>query len=283
MNILGKITIGQYIAKDSFLHRLDPRSKIVFDLVLITSVFLVTDFYQYAVLGGVILFMIFASKVPLSHYMRGLKALWILIALTAVFQIFSGTGGTGASGISGAGNVIFEFGFLKITNAAVNNTIFITLRLIFVILAASILTLTTSPIQLADGLEALMRMFRFPKEWAHDFSMMISIAFRFIPVLSIEAEHVMRAQLSRGARFDRGGLIQRVKGMVPLLIPLFVGAVKMADELAIAMEARCYRGAEGRTKYKQLKMKSTDYIFIVSGAILILAIVLHSYIFRAYP
>ncbi len=266
MNILGKITIGQYIAKDSFLHRLDPRSKILFDLFLITSVFLVTDFYQYALLGGVILFMIFASKVPFSHYMRGLKALWILIALTAVFQIFSGTG-----------NVIFEFGFLKITNVAVSNTIFITLRLIFVILAASILTLTTSPIQLADGLEALMRMFHFPKEWAHDFSMMISIAFRFIPVLSIEAEHVMRAQLSRGARFDRGGLIQRVKGMVPLLIPLFVGAVKMADELAIAMEARCYRGAEGRTKYKQLKMKNTDYILILTGAILILAIVLHSY------
>lgn len=262
MNILGNITIGQYVPRDSFLHKLDPRSKIVFNLTLITAVFLVTNFYQYALLGGVIFFMIFASKVPVSHYLRGLKALWILIALTAVFQIFSGAG----SGI------VFEFGIFKITNAAINNTIFITLRLIFVILAASVLTLTTSPIQLADGLEALMRMFHFPKEWAHDFSMMISIAFRFIPVLAIEAEYVMRAQLSRGARFDRGGLVQRAKGMVPLLIPLFVGAVRMADELAIAMEARCYRGVEGRTKYKQLKMGKADYIIVLVGAVLILAV-----------
>lgn len=264
MNFLGNITIGQYIPTNSFLHKLDPRSKIVFNLTLIAAVFLVANFYQYALLGGVIFFMIVMSKVPISHYIRGLKALWILIALTAVFQIFSG----------GGGSVVFTFWFLKITNVAVNNTVFITLRLIFVILAASVLTLTTSPIQLADGLESLMQMFRFPKEWAHDFSMMISIAFRFIPVLAVEAENVMRAQLSRGAHFDRGGLIQRAKGMVPLLVPLFVGAVRMADELAIAMEARCYRGVEGRTKYKQLKMRKADYVLMVLGAVLILIIAL---------
>ena len=263
MNFLGNITIGQYVPRDSFLHNLDPRTKIIFNLVLITVVFLIKNFYQYAFFGGVILVMMVLSRVPLSHYFRGLKALWMLIALTVVFQIFSG-----------GGHVMYSFWVFKITDVAVYNTVFITLRLVFIILAASVLTLTTSPIRLADGLESLMRTFRVPKEWSHDFSMMISIAFRFIPVLAIEAEHVMRAQLSRGARFDRGGLIQRAKGMIPLLIPLFVGAVRMADELAIAMEARCYRGAEGRTKYKQLNLKKSDCAFIMASFAMILVVIL---------
>ncbi len=263
MNFLGNITIGQYVPRDSFLHRLDPRAKIIFNLVLITVIFLITNFYQYAFFGGVILLIMILSKVPLLYYFRGLKALWILIALTVVFQLFSG-----------GGHVLYSFWIFKITDIAIYNTTFIALRLIFIILAASVLTLTTSPIQLADGLESLMREFRVPKEWSHDFSMMISIAFRFIPVLAIEAEHVMRAQLSRGARFDRGGPIQRAKGMIPLLIPLFVGAVRMADELAIAMEARCYRGVEGRTKYKLLKMKKSDYAFIVASFSMILVVIL---------
>lgn len=264
MNFLGNITIGQYVPRDSFLHKLDPRTKIIFNLVFITVIFLITNLYQYAFFGGVILLMMILSKVPLSHYFRGLKALWILIALTVVFQIFSG-----------GGHVLYSFWLFKITDVAIYNTIFITLRLVFIILAASVLTLTTSPIRLADGLESLMRTFHVPKEWSHDFSMMISIAFRFIPVLAVEAEYVMRAQLSRGARFDRGGPIQRAKGMIPLLIPLFVGAVRMADELAIAMEARCYRGVEGRTKYKQLEMKKSDYAFVIAGFAMISVVFLH--------
>ena len=264
MNFLGNITIGQYVPKKSLLHALDPRSKIVFDIMMITVVFLVSDLWQYAIITAVTVMLMLMSRISFVYYMKGLKALWLLIALTAVFQIFSG-----------GGNVVWTFGILKITDLAIYNTVFITLRLIFIILIASILTLTTSPIQLADGLESLMNSVRIPKEWSHDFSMMISIAFRFIPVLAVEADHVMKAQLSRGAKFDRGSLIQRMKSMVPLLIPLFVGAVRMADELALAMEARCYRGVEGRTKYKQLIFRKRDYIFTAMSFALISIAFIH--------
>ncbi len=262
MSLLGNITIGQYVPRKSLVHALDPRTKITFTVMIITSVFLVNSLYEYIFLAGVILSIVLMSRIKVTHYLRGVKALWILIALTVIFQLFSG-----------GGTPIFRWWFIVVTDRAMINTVFITLRLVFIILAASVLTLTTSPIQIADGLEELMRFFRLPKEWAHDFSMMMSIAFRFIPVLAVEAEHVMRAQLSRGAKFDRGGLVQRAKGMVPLLIPLFVGAVRMADELAIAMEARCYRGANGRTRYRELKFLSRDYLFMVSGVIVIVLVV----------
>jgi|UniRef100_A0A7V3REN4 energy-coupling factor transport system permease protein len=259
MNFIGNITIGQYIPKHSLIHSLDPRAKIVFVLIFIVDVFISTTFYQYAFLSVLVVFMIFLSGISFLYYIKGIKSLWILIALTAIFQIFSGSG-----------KVLFDLGPLKITDLAIYNTIFIVLRLILIILSASILTLTTSPIQIADGIEGIMNGIRIPKEWSHDFSMMMSIAFRFIPVLSVEADHIVRAQLSRGAKFDRGGLVQRAKGMVPLIVPLFVGSMKMADDLATAMEARCYRGATGRTRYRQMKFLTRDYIFVLVGiAILI--------------
>ncbi len=261
MNFIGNITIGQFIPKSSFLHRIDPRTKIIFTLFFIIAIFLSVNFYQYAFLSLSIFFLILLSKISPLYYLRGVKSLWILITLTALFQIFSGSG-----------NVIVGLGPLKITDLAISNTIFIVLRLVLIIIAASLLTLTTSPIQIADGLEGLMVFFRLPKEWSHDFSMMMSIAFRFIPVLSMEADHIIRAQLSRGARFDRGGLIQRAKGMIPLIVPLFVGSMKMADDLAVAMEARCYRGFVGRTRFREMKFKFSDYIVIASGIFLIILI-----------
>ncbi len=254
MNFIGNITIGQYIPKNSFIHSLDPRAKILFLLVFIVDVFVATNFYQYLFLGVLVIFMILLSGISIFYYIKGIKSLWILIALTAIFQIFSGSG-----------RVLLVFGPLRITDLAIINTSFIVLRLILIILSASMLTLTTSPIQIADGIEGIMSKMRFPKEWSHDFSMMMSIAFRFIPVLSVEADHIVRAQLSRGAKFDSGGLIQRAKGMVPLIIPLFVGAIKMADDLAIAMEARCYRGATGRTKYRQMVFSAPDYFIVLSS------------------
>ncbi|MGC8545437.1 energy-coupling factor transporter transmembrane component T family protein [Athalassotoga sp.] len=261
MNFIGNITIGQFIPKPSFLHKTDPRAKIIFTLFFIIAIFLSTNFYQYAFLSFFIFFLIFLSKISPLYYLRGVKSLWILIVLTALFQIFSGSG-----------KVLVGLGPLKITDLAISNTIFIVLRLVLIIIAASLLTLTTSPIQIADGLEGLMVFFKLPREWSHDFSMMMSIAFRFIPVLSMEADHIIRAQLSRGARFDRGGLIQRAKGMVPLIVPLFVGSMKMADDLAIAMEARCYRGFIGRTKFREMKFRFSDYLIILSGIFLIFLI-----------
>ncbi len=261
MNFIGNITIGQFIPKPSFLHKIDPRTKIIFTLFFIIAIFLSVNFYQYAFLSLSLFFLILLSKISPLYYLKGVKSLWILIALTALFQIFSGSG-----------KVIAELGPLKITDLAISNTIFIVLRLILIIIAASLLTLTTSPIQIADGLEGLMTFFRFPREWSHDFSMMMSIAFRFIPVLSMEADHIIRAQLSRGAKFDRGGLIQRAKGMIPLIVPLFVGSMKIADDLAIAMEARCYRGFVGRTKFREMKFRLSDYMIIAFGIFLVFLI-----------
>lgn len=258
MNFIGNITIGQFIPRNSFLHLSDPRVKILFILFFITAIFLSVNFYQYAMLAIVLFIFVLLSKISPLYYLRGVKSLWILILLTAIFQVFSGSG-----------KVLWGIGPLKITDVAISNTIFIVLRLILIIIAASLLTLTTSPIQIADGLEGLMVLFRLPREWSHDFSMMMSIAFRFIPVLSMEADHIIRAQLSRGARFDRGGLIQRAKGIVPLIVPLFVGSMKMADDLAVAMESRCYKGYEGRTKYREMKLKLTDYMIIGFGLFLI--------------
>ncbi len=261
MNFIGNITIGQFIPKNSILHSADSRSKLIFMIIFIVAIFLSTNFYQYAILSSVVIVLMLLSKISPFYYLKGVKSLWILIVLTAIFQIFSGEG-----------SAIFALGPLRITDMAVYNTIFIVLRLVLIIIAASLLTFTTSPIQIADGIEGLMRILRFPREWSHDFSMMMSIAFRFIPVLSMEADHIIRAQLSRGATFDRGGLIQRAKGMVPLIVPLFVGSMKMADDLAIAMESRCYRGFEGRTKFREMHFRKRDYFIIGSGFLIVIFI-----------
>lgn len=263
MNFIGNITIGQFIPKNSFLHSADPRGKLIFMIIFIVAIFLSTNFYQYAILALTVLILIFLSKISPIYYLKGVKSLWILIVLTAVFQIFSGIG-----------NVLIAIGPLKITDVAVYNTIFIVLRLILIIVVASLLTFTTSPIQIADGIEGIMRILRFPREWSHDFSMMMSIAFRFIPVLSMEADHIIRAQLSRGATFDKGGLIQRARGMLPLLVPLFVGSMKMADDLAVAMEARCYRGSEGRTKFREMHFAKKDYFIVIFGFLIVIAILI---------
>lgn len=262
--MLKNISIGQYFAGDSVIHRLDPRTKFVLTLAYIIFIFFIKTYFGYLALAAFMTLVIILSGVPFSYILRGLKPLFIFILLTFIINVFFTTGE----------NVIFQFGFVKITWEGLNLAIFMALRLIFLIICTSILTLTTPPTALTDGLESLMMpltRFKFP---AHELAMMMTIALRFIPTLMDEADKIIKAQTARGADFTSGNLINRAKNIIPILIPLFVSAFRRARELANAMESRGYRGGEGRTHLKQLKTTRIDYVaygicvFFIAGTII---------------
>jgi energy-coupling factor transport system permease protein len=255
--------IGQYIKKDSFVHRLDPRTKIIVLFFFCISIFVVNNFYGYIFLFALILLWILLSKVNPLILLRGTKPVFILILITVVFNLFMTQG-----------KPVIKILGLVITDRGIILSIFLVIRLLLLIFATSLLTLTTSPIEITDALEVLLKPLNNVKFPVHEISMMMSIALRFIPTIYEEADKIMKAQMSRGADFETGGLIKKAKSLLPLLIPLFISAFKRADELAIAMEARCYRGSEGRTKLKKLEFGIPDYIsFVVCGILIILAIV----------
>ena len=251
------ITIGQYYPVDSFVHRLDPRLKIIAVFVYIIAAFFVRTYVGMAVLLALLLSAIIASRLPIGLILRGMKAVYILLAVTFVFNAF----------LSGGGTEIFKVWIFRLTTDGLQRAIFMALRLVFLITGASILTLTTTPIKLTDGIERLLSPLAkigFP---AHEVAMMMTIALRFIPTLMEETDRIMKAQSARGASFDEGGLIKRAKAVIPLLVPLFVSAFRRADELAMAMEARCYCGGEGRTRLHVLKYGKND---AVAGVLLVL-------------
>ena len=258
---LGNITLGQYYPADSVVHRLDPRIKIVLLIALIVAIFLAGNLLAFV---PVILFLLLAaklSKVPVRLMLKGLKPLRFILILTFVLNLFFLQGET----------PLVDLGFAVIKKESLITAIHYSLRLVLLVLASSLLTLTTAPITLTDGLERLLsplRVIRFP---AHEMAMMMSIALRFIPTLLEEADKIMKAQTARGADFESGNLIARAKAMVPLLVPLFVSAFRRAGDLAMAMEARCYHGGEGRTRLRVLKCEKRDYI---ACAVMILLIVL---------
>ncbi|BCS80892.1 energy-coupling factor transporter transmembrane component T family protein [Anaerocellum diazotrophicum] len=255
--------IGQYIKKDSFVHRLDPRTKIIALFFFCISIFVVNSFYGYIFLFALMLLWILLSKVNPIILLRGTKPVFILILITVVFNLFMTQG-----------KLVIKILGLVITDRGIVLSIFLVIRLLLLIFATSLLTLTTSPIEITDALEVLLKPLKKVKFPVHEISMMMSIALRFIPTIYEEADKIMKAQMSRGADFETGGLIKKAKSLLPLLIPLFISAFKRADELAIAMEARCYRGSEGRTKLKKLEFGIPDYIsIVVCGILIILAIV----------
>lgn len=260
--MLRNIAIGQYYPGDSPVHRLDPRVKINIALALIIALFLVRGFAGYALLGLMTLSAIWLARIPASLVIRGLRPILFILILTVVLNIlFTG------------GDVVVRLGPLALTSQGLRQGGLMGLRLILLIVNTSLLTLTTSPISLTDGLESLLRPFRRFGVPAHELAMMMTIALRFIPTLMDEADKIMKAQMARGADFETGNLVQRARGLVPLLVPLFISAFRRADELALAMEARCYRGGEGRTRMKQLAVTNLDYLAIayvfafVAGAI----------------
>lgn len=246
--MIRDITIGQYYPADSILHKLDPRVKLIGTLAYIISLFMINNYYGY-ILAAIFLFgIIKLSKVPLNFIVRGLKAVVAILLFTVTFNLFT------------PGTELIRIGFLKITYEGVHSAIFMGIRLIFLIIGSSLMTFTTTPNHLTDGLEKVMGPLRKIKVPVHEISMMMSIALRFIPILMEETDKIMKAQMARGADFESGGILKRAKSLVPLLVPLFVSAFRRANDLAMAMEARCYRGGEGRTKMKPLKYTMRDMV-----------------------
>ena len=255
------ITLGQYFPGDSPIHRLDPRTKLLGTIAIITAIFLCSGFVGYAIVFLFLLGVIKLSQVNYKVLLKGIKSLRFIIIFTCVINIFFQTEGA----------KLFAFGPISVTWLGIQLSIFMALRLILLVIGTQLLTLTTSPIALTDGLESLfkpMSKIGFP---AHELAMMMSIALRFIPTLLEEADRIMKAQKARGADFESGNLIARAKAMIPLLVPLFVSAFRRADDLALAMEARCYRGGEHRTRMKELHYEKID---LYAGLIMLALIVI---------
>lgn len=246
------MTIGQYLPYDSIVHKLDPRIKIAIIGLFMVAVFMVNSIYLYIpIFIGLVIAMIL-SKIPPSYVIKGIKPLRFLIILTFIINAFVTPG-----------EVLAEIWVFTLTKEGILRASFMAIRLILLVMGTSMLTLTTSPIELTDGLESIfnpLKRFGFP---AHELAMMMTIALRFIPTLIEESDKIMKAQMARGADFESGNLINRAKNLVPLLVPLFINSLRRADELATAMEARCYRGGEGRTRLNELKTTPKDYIALV--------------------
>jgi len=255
--MLNDIMIGQYIERDSLIHKLDPRVKILVIMFFVISIFLIESFLGYGFLALFILLTVSLSKINLKYILRSIKPLLFIIIFTLAIHLFMTKGG----------RVLWHWKFLSIEEEGLMMGSFMSLRLIFLISYTSLLTLTTSPLELTDGLERLLNPFKRIGLPAHELAMMMTIALRFIPTLLEEAEKIMKAQKARGADFEGGNLIQKAKNLIPLLVPLFVNAFRRADELALAMEARCYRGGENRTRMNVLFLTRKDYIVTVISVI----------------
>ena len=245
--MIRDITIGQYYPADSLIHKLDPRTKLVGTIGFIVSVFLFHTFAGYAVATIFLAGMILLSKVPVKFIFKGLKTIFMLLLITIFFNM-----------ILTPGEVVWKLGFIKVTKEGLVLAGTMAIRLVYLVIGSSIMTLTTTPNQLTDGLERLLRPLNKLLVPVHDIAMMMSIALRFIPILLEETDKIMKAQIARGADFENGNLIQKAKNMVPLLVPLFISAFRRANDLAMAMEARCYHGDENRTKMKPLKYAAID-------------------------
>ncbi len=267
--MIRDITIGQYYPTNSVIHRLDPRVKLIGTLLYIISLFLfgpsyfVRSILGYALAATVLFTIIKISKVPFRFILRGLKPVLFLLMFTVVFNIF----------LTPGERELFRWKFIRITDTGLKTAFLMGLRLVLLILGSSLMTFTTTPNQLTDGLERLLNPLKKIKVPVHEVAMMMSIALRFIPILLEETDKIMKAQQARGADFETGNLFQRAKAMIPILVPLFVSAFRRAGDLAMAMEARCYRGGEGRTKMKPLIYQKKDYtafIYFIIYLVLVL-------------
>lgn len=262
--MLKDITLGQYYPADSVVHRLDPRVKLLGAILFIISLFVMKDPIGFLVATGFMVFMIIISKIPWKLILRGLKIIWILVAVTGFFNLFFTQG-----------EAVWSWHFIRLTHEGIYNSVFFSIRLIYLVVGTSVMTLTTTPNRLTDGMETGLRGLRKLGVPVHEIAMMMSIALRFIPLLGEEADRIKKAQTARGADFESGGLIQRVKSLVPILVPLFVSSFRRAEELALAMEARCYHGGEGRTKMKPLHYEARDYgAYVIAWIYLCVMIIL---------
>ncbi len=248
--MLKNITIGQFFPGNSIIHRMDPRTKLILVFVFVVGIFLIKSFWGYLLTGLYIFFIIAICKIPFKYMLKGLKPIFIIVLFTLVLNILMTPGE----------NVLFTWWKLTIYEEGIRLGFYFAVRLILLVLGSQILTLTTSPLALTDGLETLFKPLQKIKMPVHELAMMMTIALRFIPTLLGETDKIMKAQMSRGADFESGNLISRAKSLVPVMVPLFVSAFRRADDLALAMEARCYKGGEGRTRMKKLQFTGADAV-----------------------
>lgn len=256
--MIRDITLGQYYQADSVIHRLDPRVKLVATIGFIISLFVVDSWVGYVVAALFLVCMIKLSKVPFRYMVKGMRAIVFILLITVVFNLFLTPG-----------EPLVSVWKLTITKEGLRTAVMMAVRLSFLIVGSSLMTLTTTPNSLTDGMEKLMKPLKYVKVPVHEIAMMMSIALRFIPTLLEETDKIMKAQQARGADFESGNIINRAKALIPILVPLFISAFRIAQDLAMAMEARCYRGGKGRTRMHAMKMQGRDY-----GAMVLLALFL---------
>lgn len=261
--MLKDVTLGQFFPGNSFIHRLDPRTKLLFLVVYIVALFTAVSWISYATILVFLITVITLSKIPLKSVVSGMKPLIFVLIFTGILNVFFTAGQT----------VWFQFGVIVVTKEGVIRAVFMIGRILMLITGTFLLTYTTSPIALTDGLESLLNPLKKLRLPVHELSMMMCIALRFIPTLIEETDKIMSAQKARGADFESGNLIHRVKALVPILVPLFISAFRRADELATAMECRCYQGGDGRTKMKLLRFHRGDIIAFFAGLLLLGAVI----------
>ena len=261
--MIGDITIGQYLPGDSIIHKLDPRVKIILLIACIVVLFVANNLISFVFLIAVTLFYVWLTGIPFKLYIRGLKPLFIIICFTAVINLFTGSG-----------EPLVSFWIFKITSAGISNAVSMVVRIMLLVITTTMLTYTTSPVVLTSGFERLLSPLAKIKLPVHEFSMMITIALRFIPTLLEETEKIINAQKARGADFESGGLIKRAKSLIPILIPLFVSAFRRADELAVAMECRCYTGGENRTHFVKYNICRRDILACVFVSLVLVSVIL---------
>ena len=257
--MLKDITIGQYFPGDTVVHRLDPRTKLILVIVFIAALFLAVDWISYAVMFAVTALCVRVSTIKLKSLLKGLKPLIFIILLTGILNLFYTKEGT----------VLFDWWIFTVTTGGIKRAFLMVVRIMLLICGTLLLTYTTSPIALTDGLEMLLNPLKKIKVPVHEMSMMMSMALRFIPTLIEETDKIMSAQKARGADFSTGKLTERAKALLPLLVPLFVSSFRRADELAVAMESRCYHGGEGRTRMKTLRLARRDWLAFLAGALVL--------------
>lgn len=262
--MLRDITLGQYLPGSSFLHKMDARIKILLSVVFMIVIFCINSVFGYAALILFTGFIISVSKIPLRMMIKSIKPLMFFVVFTALLNVF----------FTRSGEVLFEVGFLTITKDGIIYATYMIIRIVILVLGTSLLTYTTSPIELTDGLEILLRPLSKIGLPSHELAMMMSIALRFIPTILEETDKIMKAQTARGADFESGNIIKRAKALIPLLVPLFISAFRRADELAMAMECRCYHGGSNRTKMNEPHMGKRDLWAVVVFAIFIAVIVI---------
>ena len=270
--MISDIMLGQYLPGDSFLHRLDPRCKIIATFVFISSIFLAESYAAYGLLTAFVCLAIALGQVSPRLMLRSIRPLWVILIFTLAVHV-----------LTTSGTVIYSAKFITITQEGIKQGCLMSMRLILLILVSSLLTFTTSPIALTDGIETLLNPFRRIGLPAHELAMMMTIALRFIPTLLEETDRIMKAQMARGADFSTGNPIRRAQSMVPLLVPLFISAFRRADELAVAMEARCYRGGESRTRMKELRHSALDAAAYLGSALLVLLLALLKWKPEVFP